>query len=68
MHILASVWRSAPEKISCEAYNEAVQGALQMIRTGKKDILRQLREKMLAASERLDFENAALPARPDRRD
>ena len=47
-------------KISCEAYNEAVQGALQMIRTGKKDILRQLREKMLAASERLDFENAAL--------
>ena len=47
-------------KISCQAYNEAVQGALQMIRHGKKDILHQLREKMQAASERLDFENAAL--------
>ena len=47
-------------KISCQAYNEAVQGALQMIRHGKKDILHQLREKMQAAAERLDFENAAL--------
>lgn len=47
-------------KISCQAYNEAVQGALQMIRHGKKDILNQLREKMQAAAERLDFENAAL--------
>lgn len=47
-------------KVSCQAYNEAVQGALQMIRYGKKDILRQLREKMEAAAERLDFETAAL--------
>lgn len=47
-------------KVSCQAYNEAVQGALQMIRYGKKDILRQLREKMAAASERLDFESAAI--------
>ena len=47
-------------KISCEAYNEAVQGALRMIRYGKKDIVKQLREKMEAASERLDFETAAL--------
>ena len=47
-------------KISCQAYNEAVQGALQMIRHGKKDILHQLREKMQAASDRLDFETAAL--------
>ncbi len=47
-------------KISCAAYNEAVQGALQMIRHGKKDILRQLRDKMQAASDRLDFETAAL--------
>src|SRR5699024_4726379 len=47
-------------KISCQAYNEAVQRALQMIRHGKKDILHQLREKMQAAAERLDFENAAL--------
>ena len=47
-------------KISCQAYNEAMQGALQMIRHGKKDILHQLREKMQAAAERLDFENAAL--------
>ena len=47
-------------KISCEAYNDAVQGALHMIRYGKKDIVRQLREKMQAASDRLDFETAAL--------
>lgn len=47
-------------KVSCQAYNEAVQGALQMIRYGKKDILRQLREKMEAAAERLDFETAAI--------
>ena len=47
-------------KVSCAAYNEAVQGALQMIRHGKKDILRQLHERMQAASDRLDFENAAL--------
>ena len=47
-------------KISCQAYNEAVQGALQMIRHGKKDILHQLREKMQAAAERLDCEDAAL--------
>ena len=47
-------------KISCEAYNDAVQGALRMIRHGKKDIVRQLREKMEAASDRLDFETAAL--------
>lgn len=47
-------------KVTCQAYNEAVQGALQMIRYGKKDILRQLREKMEAAAERLDFETAAI--------
>lgn len=47
-------------KISCAAYNDAVQGALRMIRYGKKDIVRQLREKMEAAAERLDFETAAL--------
>ena len=42
------------------AYNDAVQGALRMIRYGKKDIVKQLREKMEAASDRLDFETAAL--------
>ena len=47
-------------KITCEAYNDAVQEAVRMIRYGKKDIVRQLREKMEAASERLDFETAAL--------
>ena len=47
-------------KISCAAYNDAVQGALRMIRYGKKDILRQLKERMDAAAERLDFETAAL--------
>ena len=47
-------------KITCEAYNDAVQGALRMVRYGKKDIVKQLREKMEAASDRLDFETAAL--------
>jgi len=47
-------------KISSEAYNDAVQAALHMIRYGKKDIVRQLKEKMEAAAERLDFETAAL--------
>ena len=39
---------------------DRVQGALRMIRYGKKDIVKQLRDKMEAASERLDFETAAL--------
>ncbi len=47
-------------KISCAAYNDAVQGAVRMIRYGKKDIVRQLKEKMDAAALRLDFESAAL--------
>ncbi len=47
-------------KISCADYNEAVRDAIRMIRYGKRDIVRQLREKMEAASERLDFEAAAL--------
>ena len=47
-------------KISCETYNQAVKNAVHLIRYGKKDIVRQLREKMEAASERLDFETAAL--------
>ena len=47
-------------RISCENYNQAVKSAVHLIRYGKKDIVRQLREKMEAASERLDFETAAL--------
>ncbi len=47
-------------KISRENYQQAVQGAVQMIRHGKKDIVKTLEERMLAASERLDFEQAAL--------
>lgn len=47
-------------KISCADYNEAVRNAIHMIRYGKRDIVKQLREKMEAASERLDFESAAL--------
>ena len=47
-------------RISREAYNEAVQGALRLIRYGKKDIVKTLEERMAAASERLDFEQAAL--------
>lgn len=47
-------------KISCQDYNEAVQNAIRMIRYGKRDIVKQLRDKMEAAAERLDFESAAL--------
>ena len=47
-------------KISREAYNEAVQGAVHMIRYGKKDILKYLEQRMEEAAERLDFEQAAL--------
>ncbi|EJW94955.1 excinuclease ABC subunit C, partial [gut metagenome] len=47
-------------KISMENYQQAVQGAVQMIRHGKKDIVKTLEERMLAASERMDFEQAAL--------
>lgn len=47
-------------KISQAAYNDAVQAAVHMLRYGKKDIVKQLKEKMEAASERLDFETAAL--------
>lgn len=47
-------------KISQEAYNEAVKGAVHLIKYGKKDILRSLTQRMEAASEKLDFENAAL--------
>lgn len=47
-------------KISREVYNEAVQEALHLIRYGKRDIVRQLKDRMEAAAERLDFETAAL--------
>ena len=47
-------------KISKDAYQQAVHGAVQMIRHGKKDIIKTLEERMEAASERLDFEQAAL--------
>jgi len=47
-------------KISKEVYGEAVKGAIQIIRHGKKDILTVLRRRMEEAAERLDFEQAAL--------
>lgn len=47
-------------KIRKEVYNEAVKGAIQLIRHGKKDILTVLRRRMEEAAERLDFEQAAL--------
>ena len=47
-------------KISCETYNEAVKGAVHLIRYGKKDILKTLNERMQEASDRLEFETAAL--------
>ena len=47
-------------KISCETYNQAVKSAVHLIRYGKKDILKTLNERMLEASDRLEFETAAL--------
>ena len=47
-------------KIRKEDYREAVEGAVHMIRYGKKDILKSLQTRMEEASERLDFERAAL--------
>lgn len=47
-------------KISKEVYNQAVQGAIRMIRYGKKDIVKTLEQRMEEAAERLDFEQAAL--------
>ena len=47
-------------RISKEAYNEAVEGAVRLIRHGQKDILATLRQRMEQAAERLDFEHAAL--------
>lgn len=47
-------------KISKEAYNQAVQEAVRLIRYGKKDIIKTLEQRMEEAAERLDFEQAAL--------
>ena len=47
-------------KISCEDYNQAVKNAVHLIRYGKKDILKTLNERMLEASDRLEFETAAI--------
>ena len=47
-------------KISRENYEQAVKSAVHLIRYGKKDILKALNERMLEASDRLEFETAAL--------
>ncbi len=47
-------------KISKENYQNAVRDAARMIKSGKKEIVKQLTEKMNDAAERLDFETAAL--------
>ena len=47
-------------KISRDNYNEAVNEAVRLIKYGKKDIVRTLTQRMEAASEKLDFEHAAL--------
>ena len=47
-------------KIRQEDYQQAVQGAVRLIRHGKKDIVKGLEQQMMEASDRLDFERAAL--------
>ena len=47
-------------RISCAEYNQAVKGAIHLIRYGKKDIIKNLTARMQEASDRLEFETAAL--------
>ena len=47
-------------KVPREVYCQAVENAQHMIRYGKKEILKELNQRMEAAAERLDFETAAL--------
>lgn len=47
-------------KIKQKDYLEAVENALDMIKRGRQEIISQLRQRMEAASENLDFERAAL--------
>ena len=46
-------------KISKEQYKEAAAQAVKFIKCGEKESIAELKAKMLQASERLDFENAA---------
>lgn len=47
-------------RISRENYLQAVKGAAHLIRYGKKEILKSLQDRMEEASDRLEFETAAL--------
>lgn len=47
-------------KISQQAYSQAVQDAVRMIKQGKSEIVKILRQRMEEASENLEFERAAL--------
>lgn len=47
-------------KISKQDYNEAVASAVHMIRYGQSDILKTLRARMGEASERMEYEKAAV--------
>ena len=47
-------------RISCAEYNQAVKGTVHLIRYGKKDIIKNLTARMQEASDRLEFETAAL--------
>ena len=46
-------------KVSCEEYNEAVSGALKFLQGDSGEILKELKNEMEQAAERLDFEKAA---------
>ena len=46
-------------KVSCEEYNEAVNGALKFLQGDSGEILKELKNEMEQAAERLDFEKAA---------
>ena len=46
-------------KVTCEEYNEAVSQALKFLQGDSSEVLKELRRKMDAAAEELDFERAA---------
>lgn len=46
-------------EVAPEEYREAIEQAAEILRGGTRDVIRELTEKMMAASEELEFEEAA---------
>lgn len=46
-------------KVTLNEYNELVEGAVKFIKSGSKEVIKDLEKKMMAAAENLQFEKAA---------